>query len=234
MTNNQRGNAFGADDVRICKLIKELGFLPKVIYDVGGSNASWTRTLKPIFPDSKYEMFEPQAFHNEAYKEILVPYLASEPNVSLHTDVVTNQDGAVSLRILGEGGFGSSILGKSDSKTIEVPCRKLDTMIKSGTIPKPDLIKMDIQGAELMALEGGTELALPAATVLALELWFCRGYGKQTPLLGEVNEFLRQHNYYPFDVGDYYRGTNGVLVSQDVWYCRMGTPLSQKIWEYGI
>jgi FkbM family methyltransferase len=234
MINNQRGNTFGAEDTRICTLIKKLGFIPDVIYDVGASNSSWTRTIKPVFPDSKYVMFEPQAYHNESYKKILLPLLEDDPNVSLHTDVVSDHDGTVALQILGENGVGSSILGNSNCKTIDVRCRKLDSMIKFGTIAKPDMIKMDIQGAELMALEGGKELALPAATVLALELWICRGYGSQTPLLGEVNDFLTRHNYYPFDVGDCYRETNGVLVAQDVWYCRMGTPLAKKIWEYGI
>jgi hypothetical protein len=103
-------------------------------------------------------------------------------------------------------------------------------MIAVGDISAPDIIKMDIQGAELLALEGATQRALPVASVLALELWMLRSYGSETPLLSEVIEFLQQRDYFPFEFGDSYREA-GLLVAQDVWFCRLGSSLAEKLWQ---
>lgn len=235
MTIKLNTAVFGAEDLRICQLMDRLGFDPGVIYDIGASNGAWTRKMQSVFPNAKYELFEPQAHHNESYRAILLPFVSSQPRLSLHTEIVSDEDGTARLRIVGDQGVGSSILGTSAvDKSITVDSRRLDTLIQSGRIPKPDMIKMDIQGAELLALKGGVQSALPAATVLALELWISRGYGRETPLLGEVNEFLKHQNFYPFDFGDVYRQPDGVLVAQDVWYCRMGTPLASRIWQFGV
>ncbi len=222
---------FASEDQAICKHLKEIGFSPEVIFDIGGSDGCWTRAMQTVFPDAVYELFEPQAHHNSQYGKYLFPFLEQNPNVRLHTNLVSEEDGETVLNLLGEGGVGASMLGTLDCEKITLPTRTLDSMIRSGELAQPSLIKMDIQGAELVALKGGTELALPAASVLALELWLVRGYGKETPLLGEVNEFLVQHDYYPFDFGGTYREPNGVLIAQDVWYCRLGSDLSELLWN---
>jgi hypothetical protein len=46
----------------------------------------------------------------------------------------------------------------------------------------------------------------------------------------EVMEFLARHDYFPFDFGGNYRDA-GILVSQDVWFCRLGSPLSDTLWK---
>jgi FkbM family methyltransferase len=223
---------FAANDLRICELLKSLGYVPDVIYDVGGSNGTWSRHVLTVYPDSKYEIFEPQAYHNPVYDQYLIPFVEKNPNVRLHTNLLADFDGHARLRIIGRNGVGASILGSGECESIPTQSRRLDTMIEAGDLPAPDLIKMDIQGAELMVLKGGVCRALPAASVLALELWLVHGYGPQTPLIGEVTQFLEQYGYYPFDFGDVYRDPEtNVLIAQDVWYCRLGSLLSQLLWQ---
>ena len=222
--------AFAKSDIEICHFLKNLEFDPKVVYDLGASNGGWTRAIRPVFPQAVFELFEPQAHRNPDYDKGLIPLLSQHRNLHLHTNLVFNVEGLLRLRILGKSGVGSSLLGSAQEQSIEVPSRTLDNMIAVGDIPPPDLIKMDIQGAELLALEGACQQALPVASVLALELWMLRSYGAQTPLLSEVIEFLQPHDYYPFEFGDGYREA-GLLVAQDVWFCRLGSSLAEKLWK---
>ncbi len=37
---------------------KSKGLNPSVIYDIGANVGEWTRTMKGIFPDAHYELFE--------------------------------------------------------------------------------------------------------------------------------------------------------------------------------
>ena len=221
---------FAKSDLEICHFLKNLDFDPKVVYDLGASNGGWTRAIRPVFPQAVFELFEPQAHRNPDYDQGLIPLLAQHPNLRLHTNLVSNVEDLLQLRILGRSGVGSSLLGTPQEQSIEAPSRTLDNMIALGDIPPPDLIKMDIQGAELLALEGATQRALPVASVLALELWMLRSYGSQTPLLSEVIEFLQPHDYFPFEFGDGYREA-GLLVAQDVWFCRLGSSLAEKLWK---
>ena len=42
----------------------------------------------------------------------------------------------------------------ADQGELEVPCMSLDELVLNAKIPAPDVIKMDVEGAELLALEG--------------------------------------------------------------------------------
>ncbi|HMP78250.1 MAG TPA: FkbM family methyltransferase [Pirellulaceae bacterium] len=222
---------FAKADIQICTFLKSLKFEPQVIYDLGASNGAWTRAMLPVFPQAHFELFEPQAHRNSDYDQYLLPLVDRHANLRLHTNLVSNVDASLQLRIVGRSGVGSSLLGTSaNDHSIEVPSRTLDSMIQAREIAPPDIIKMDIQGAELLALQGAAKRALPHASILALELWMIRGYGSQTPLLTEVMEFLTAHDYFPFDFGDCYRD-EGLLVAQDVWFCRLGTKLADQLWK---
>ena len=39
--------------------MQAVGFEPKVIFDVGGSNGAWTYLALEIYPAAMYELFEP-------------------------------------------------------------------------------------------------------------------------------------------------------------------------------
>lgn len=228
---------FATDDLRICQMMKSLGYIPSVIYDIGGSNGSWTRTIQTVYPDTYYELFEPQAHHNPHYDQYLIPLVEAASNIRLHTNLLANFDGSAELQIAGRHGVGSTMLELKQQKfpageRMRVRTCQLDSMIETGNLRSPDLIKMDIQGAELLALQGGIRRALPVASVLALELWLVRDYGQQTPLLGEVSHFLEQYDYYPFDFGEAYRDPiTNLLIAQDVWYCRLGSSLAKILWK---
>jgi FkbM family methyltransferase len=74
--------------------------------------------------------------------------------------------------------------------TEEVTTTRIDDV---PDLPPIDYMKLDVQGAELDVLQGGL-VALKQATVIELEVEFVPLY-KGQPLFGDVQVFLRQHNF---------------------------------------
>ena len=75
------------------------------------------------------------------------------------------------------------------TECIEFEMETLDDYIQQKVLPLPEMLKLDVQGAELLILEGGIE-ALRSAKLLQLEVWFSRGYGSATPLFHELIDYL--------------------------------------------
>jgi FkbM family methyltransferase len=216
-------------DVRICSLLKSHGFYPEVIYDIGASSSAWTRSVMPVWPASRYEMFEPQAGLNPDYDGRMGAFLGTGPNVRLHIMGLADKPGRMQLRVMGHMGVGASLLGDGGDG-VPIRVETLDDLIARGVLAPPDFIKLDIQGAELAALEGGSKRALPAASVVVLETWLARSYGAQTPIAHEVMAYMTAHGYHLFDVGDAYREDSGVMGAVDFWFARNDSEIAATLW----
>ena len=95
---------------------------------------------------------------------------------------VSDTDGAVTLFTDGIDGTSASLAHqRGESGAAEVEARTLDALVEAGTLPRPTVLKMDIEGAEILALRGGrTLLGGPAAPhLLFLEVHdaFLPGFG---------------------------------------------------------
>ena len=72
----------------------------------------------------------------------------------------------------------------------------LDTIVKHKNIPYPELVKMDVQGAELDVIKGASE-CLKHCKYLILELQETE-YNNNAPLAPYVIEYLKSINYMLF------------------------------------
>ena len=61
---------FGDIDYAKMQSFKAKGFNPNCIFDVGGSDGSWTRKIMPLFPQADFHLFEPLADIAESYADI--------------------------------------------------------------------------------------------------------------------------------------------------------------------
>ena len=224
---------FANTDAEILTRLKRAGFSPAVIFDVGASNGAWSVVARGVFPDARYELFEPLLDCNPDYDRGIAQ-VRKMPNIRLHACALADQPGRMTLHMMGARGAGSSLIGKgyAASKPIDVAVETIDGLIAGGTVLWPDLIKMDIQGGELAALKGATERALPHASVVTLEMWLQRTYGPETPLMSEIMEFLYLHGFVPFEFGDEFRTPNGTLGSKDVWFVRKTCGTAKQIGRY--
>ena len=79
----------------------------------------------------------------------------------------------------------------------------LDALAESAGLPPPDLLKLDVQGAELAVLQGArrTLAAVPAA-VLLLELPFAGEYNLGAPSLAAHLSALEELGFAPLDISE--------------------------------
>lgn len=222
---------FGARDKAVAGQLKARGFAPRVVFDGGASNGLWTSVIAEVFPEARFEMFEPLADRPE-YAEGLERVLSGRVGAALHQVALGDRVGKAALRLPVDDPVSASLLtgARSSVRESEVDVVTLDAMVASARCRAPDLIKLDLQGAEMLALLGAREFCLPHASALVIETWLTRGYGPSTPLLHELVGFLAAHGYLTCDLGDGYRSRD-TLVSLDLWFVRAGSPLGEALWS---
>jgi FkbM family methyltransferase len=135
-----------------------LGFAPTCIVDVGGSNASWSTAMCEVFPEARFELFEPLAGRRSDYDHILEWALRTHPNFRLHEIALGTTNGTTEFWNE-EHGVGSSLLTKNapQSQVVVVPIRRLDDALEGLFYASADKVrhaaeKLTLQSEKLKAL----------------------------------------------------------------------------------
>lgn len=209
---------FAQCEKRFFERLSLLGFLPTCVVDVGGSNSAWSTTICEVFPEARFELFEPLAGRREDYDQVLEWSLRTHPNFRMHSIALGAHNGTADFWNE-QHGVGSSLLLRNVPKeqVISVPVRRLDDFRLEQGIPQPQVVKLDVQGAELLVMKGGPD-TVANADILHIETWLARGYGEDTPLLPELMEHLRPMGHTLVQLGDFWRKPNQELISVDTFF----------------
>lgn len=128
----------------------------------------------------------------------LVQNFGKDPRVQIFPFAISDQDGTAKFNVTNNLQSSSLLdlklhkdifpyVEKSNEVTVVV--RSLDSVIREYDLPLPDLLYIDVQGAEYQALQGALELALPHAAVVYTEASTIEMYaGAHT--LTEVDELM--------------------------------------------
>ena len=181
--------------------LKDRGFVFNTIYDIGANEGAWSREAKKIFPNSRFELFEPLA--GQFLGQIENSGVSTIPSLTLHSIALSDTCGIGKIKVLGECGVGSSILVqesdyRSDVTIVDCELWRLDDFVVEKNLPTPQLIKIDTQAAELKILKGAVETIKHTHFIL-LEAWTRRGYGQGTPLFQEISMWLLEHDFLFYD-----------------------------------
>ncbi|MEJ7783714.1 MAG: FkbM family methyltransferase [Solirubrobacteraceae bacterium] len=110
--------------------------------------------------------------------------LELNPTVSVQVlqIAVSDREGWVALFTDGVGGNSPSLVHQRGAKnSVDVRARTLDALVEGGTLPKPTVLKLDIEGAEILALRGAEHLlggpAPPRALFLEVHDSFLPAFG---------------------------------------------------------
>jgi FkbM family methyltransferase len=186
----------------------------------GGANAGKTVSkFLSRYPQADIHAFEPIP----ELQSRLAARFAQMPNVHLHRAALGAQEGEVSLNVTAHDP-GSSLLPPSREnraywqeqmdvvRTVQTPVVRMD-----GAVEGPvDVIKLDLQGYELPALQGATGL-LPETRLVIAEVEFVELYEGQA-LFGQVDAFLREQGFELFNFYSLYTQRDGQLVYGDALY----------------
>jgi FkbM family methyltransferase len=142
-----------------------------IVFDIGaniGYHAALFASL--IKPDGRLIAFEPQP----ALLPNLRRTIEAIPHARLFECLLSDQPGEATLHVP-EHGY-HMLAGMSDpgvpSLTVECEVETLDRLHRSGEIPLPDFVKIDVEGAESLVLRGGRELLnRPDAPIIFFEQW---------------------------------------------------------------
>ena len=107
---------------------------------------------------------------------------------------------------------------------IKAEVETLDDLISKMKMPWPDYIKLDLQGAELLALKGAAR-SLQNASAVQMEVSFISLY-HGCPIMGDVIPFMSERGFRLYDIfGLWHRPLDGALAQGDFLFIRAGHPL---------
>tara|TARA_B110001454_G_scaffold120646_1_gene112619 strand:- start:37 stop:729 length:693 start_codon:yes stop_codon:yes gene_type:complete len=145
---------FGIPEAHIDRLhqLKADGFHPQVVYDIGSAVGHWREAVLQVWPDARVFMFEAN--------EDMAPFYDHYEWEDYHIGLLSHTDDMELRFYYNEENIGGNSYYKENSGAyIEerhrvLKTQRLDTVVKANGWPVPDLIKLDVQGAETDILEG--------------------------------------------------------------------------------
>lgn len=193
----------------ILERVKERGFTPALVFDIGASNGQWTRECKKIFANTRYVLVDPLQNNREA----LMQMARDDTHVTVFCGVAGASPGMLQLY---DHGDQSSVLWSDDFpgavRTVEATT--VDALFQAQGSPAPVLLKADVQGYELEVLKGAAR-CLSFVEVLILEVSFRRIY-KDNVLAHEIIAYLGERGFRIYEICSYLqRATDRDLVQSD-------------------
>jgi FkbM family methyltransferase len=208
--------------------LRDQGFSPNGIIDVGAHKGDWIRSVRQIFPD-------PPALSVEAREEqrsslshtcselsgvqFVIALLGSEPRPDVQFQV---------------HGTGSSLFAeRSDASrtTRQLQMRTLDDVASAdGRLKPPIFLKLDIQGAELEVLHGAEE-TLSLSEIVQIEVALLN-YNEGAPLSAEVVAFMDAKGFAFYDIAGFIRPTGTDLVQIDILFAKKTSRLRQDFFQF--
>lgn len=198
--------------------LKSLGFAPAVVYDIGAFRGGWTRLAAEVFPSAQFVLFEANRDH--------AGELAASGRRHVIAALGATDGGSRAFHVPRQGDVtGASLYIENTAHYAEqnlqvraVETMRLDTAVAREKLPAPDLIKIDVQGAELEVLAGASE-TLRGAAALIVEVSFV-DYNKGGPLAAEVIAAVDRLGFKCADLCEVHRSAHDFVLQLDLLFVR--------------
>jgi FkbM family methyltransferase len=149
---------------------------PKVIWDIGANIGAASRYFAERFPQAQIHSFEPVP-DNVA---ILERNVAGNPAIRVHALALGAEDGELAIvasdYARNFGGFSFHYTGQGEPPTQKVPMMTPARLMAERGVPAPDLIKIDVEGAEYGILTAFPQELLARVTWIVGELHSQRSF----------------------------------------------------------
>ena len=180
--------------------LKNLGYEPDCILDIGAFLGNWTENIRKIYPGSKYYLFEAINYQELSKYD-------NDPNITVKNVILNDKIETVDWyeeRNSGDSFYKEKTKYFQNTKPITKTTIDLDTLIDKDNIIKDDnniFVKIDCQGAEIPILKGAKKI-LNRTDFIILEMPLFGKYNEGVPSFLEHIQFMESINFIPFDVVD--------------------------------
>lgn len=180
----------------------------RTIFDIGANIGQCAQEYTRLFPEATIYSFEP---FDDAFTQLTTAFSANR-HVRPQKMAISDVPGTKQFHI-NQADVTNSLLPTASSfaerlgdqtmrtvRTIDVPVTTVDEFCRANSIERIDLLKMDIQGGELMALRGAAGmLARQAVRLVYTEVIFATMYEGQAYFCDLWQE-LRRHGYVLYNL----------------------------------
>ncbi len=190
---------FSITSFEITQRLVQAGYAFDVVIDGGANAGQFARACAMTWPLARVVSFEPLPDLADEAKGNLADV---SDRVTVHQVALGPETATVTLHHTPYS-LQSSVLKPTglEFETIDVPQVRLDDVLGGTDLPPATLLKLDLQGYELAALQGATETLARVDAVL-LEVGFETSYEGE-PSFEALRSFLADHGFAfrrPFDV----------------------------------
>jgi FkbM family methyltransferase len=212
--------------------IKNLGFNPKHIVDVGVNRGTWTRNALQYFPDAYYSLFETQAYLSAGFADLLknpkIKFYAkgAGPCSGIMDLTTSDRDDSFSFSFTAEQ---AQARGRTQ---VKAPVVALDEFLPILALPTPDFVKIDAEGWDLEVLKGAENTLKNAQVVLmeaaAMSKAFTNSVAKTTGAMADMG-------FCVFDITDLNRTQkHNALWLIELAFVKTGGPLDCQVASYAL
>lgn len=187
-----------------------------VIIESGANDGGNTSSYLDIFDTPTIHAIEPLP---EQFKELNNKF-GSDKRVLLHNIALGNKKEKINMNVYEDDG-SSSVFESNEAhekyggeqktnrkSTIECQQTTINDLVEDA-----DIINLDMQGYELNALKGATEV-LQNCKAIIVEVSFVPLYDGQ-PLFCDISSFLSDYDFHVYDLYFRWKGENGELTHGD-------------------
>jgi len=209
------------------KRLKNLGYQPKLVLDIGAYEGHWAESFLTIFPEAKILMLEGQ----EGKRNLLQQKTAANKHLYFQIALLGSAEYEVEFNIYETA---SSVLKENNETGAKTEIRMLTTLDKSiinTPFTKADFIKIDTQGYELEILKGA-EKTIQQAEFILLEVSLIDIY-KNCPMVAEVMAFMQSNGFVLYDICSLMRRPyDNALFQSDFLFVKETSPFrAAKQWD---
>ena len=193
-----------------------LGQRVKTIFDVGANRGDTILKYHDLYPEATIYAFEPFPDSLEKLLENTKEITSLHVNEQAVSDSNRKSEFYINHNVDTNSLLKSKKIGLNSDKQVstrgkvEVDVITLDSFCLKNEISEIDILKMDIQGGELLALQGAsTLLQQKKIKLIYTEAYIQQQYLDQ-PVLHDISKFLNKFDYHLQDIYDPIYG-NGSL-----------------------
>jgi len=144
-----------------------------VFLDIGANIGLFSTYVSKLLPQARCYAFEPSALLAECIRRTC--RLSPFPRIEVQELCLSDREGTVDLHMHRKNSGGNSIIegniGTAEQgAALSVKSLTMDTWVSQAQVPRVDVIKIDVQGAEMLVLRGGKKTIERYKPTLLIEI----------------------------------------------------------------